>query len=295
MTRQLVFVHGRSQEHRDAAALKAEWVEAWKQGLAKNGLTLPISDEEIRFPYYGQTLFDLVNGAPGSAVSDVIVRGEDLNENEARFIGDFVLELQSQCGITDLQVQELAAETMIERGPLNWKWVRLVLQALDTHVPGASSTSISLATRDVYLYLRNPGHRDVIDTGVRRALTPGVETVVVGHSLGSVVSYNLLRRDGRDLGWKVPLYVTLGSPLAVTAVRDALRPVAHPVCVTKWLNALDSRDIVALYPLDAPRFAVTPNIENKTDVDNPTENRHGISGYLSDPVVAKRIYDALTA
>jgi hypothetical protein len=295
MTRQLVFVHGRSQEHRDAAALKAEWVEAWKQGLAKNGLALPISDEEIRFPYYGQTLFDLVNGAPGGAMSDVIVRGEDLNENEARFIGDFVLELQSQCGITDLQVQELAAETMIERGPLNWKWVRLVLQALDTHVPGASSTSISLAPRDVYQYLRNPGHRDVIDTGVRRALTPGVETVVVGHSLGSVVSYNLLRRDGRDLGWKVPLYVTLGSPLAVTAVRDALRPVAHPGCVTKWWNALDSRDIVALYPLDAPRFAVTPTIENRTDVDNPTENRHGISGYLSDPVVAKRIYDALTA
>ncbi|MGV2340786.1 MAG UNVERIFIED_CONTAM: hypothetical protein LVR18_44655 [Planctomycetaceae bacterium] len=295
MTRQLVFVHGRSQEHRDAAALKAEWVEAWKQGLAKNGLALPISDEEIRFPYYGQTLFDLVSGAQGSAMSDVIVRGEDLNENEARFIGNVVLELQSQCGITDLQVQELAAETMIERGPLNWKWVRLVLQALDTHVPGASSTSISLATRDVYQYLRNPGHRDVIDTGVRRALTPGVETVVVGHSLGSVVSYNLLRRDGRDLGWKVPLYVTLGSPLAVTAVRDALRPVAHPVCVTKWLNALDSRDIVALYPLDAPRFDVTPNIENKNDVDNPTENRHGISGYLSDPVVAKRIYDALTA
>ncbi|MFM7055304.1 MAG: alpha/beta hydrolase [Planctomycetota bacterium] len=295
MTRQLVFVHGRSQEHRDAAALKAEWVEAWKQGLAKNGLTLPISDEEIRFPYYGQTLFDLVKGASGGAVSDVIVRGEDLNEGEARFIGDFVLELQSQCGITDLQVQELAADAIIERGPLNWKWVRLVLQALDTHVPGASSTSISLATRDVYLYLRNPGLQNVIDTGIRRALTPGVETVVVGHSLGSVVSYNLLRRDGRDLGWKVPLYVTLGSPLAVTAVRDALRPLAHPGCVTKWWNALDSRDVVALYPLDAPRFAVTPSIENKTDVDNPTENRHGISGYLSDPVVAKRIYDALTA
>lgn len=295
MTRQLVFVHGRSQEHRDAAALKAEWVEAWKQGLAKNGLTVPISDDDIRFPYYGQTLFDLVNVAPGGAVADVIVRGEDLNENEARFIGDFVRDLQSQCGITDLQVQELGAETIIERGPLNWKWVRLVLQALDTHVPGASSTSLALATRDVYRYLRNPGLRDVIDTGVRRAMTPGVETVVVGHSLGSVVSYNLLRRDGSGLGWKVPLYVTLGSPLAVKAVRDALRPVAHPGCVTQWFNALDSRDVVALYPLDAPRFAVTPTIDNKSDVDNPTENRHGISGYLSDAVVAKRICDALTA
>ena len=295
MTRQLVFIHGRSQENKNATALKAEWVDSWKNGLAKNGLSLPISDDNIRFPYYGQTLFDLVNEVPAGDVADVIVRGDDTNEKEALFVRDFVLEIQQQLGITDFQVQELTAETISERGPLNWKWVRSVLKALDTHVPGASSNSISLATRDVYLYLKNPGFQNVIDTGVRKAFTPGVETVVVGHSLGSIVSYNLLRRDGKDLGWNVPLYVTLGAPLAVTAVKDALRPVKHPTCVTKWFNAMDSRDVVALYPLDAAHFPVTPTIENKTNVDNPTENRHGISGYLSDAVVAKRIYDALTA
>ena len=295
MTRQLVFIHGRSQENKNATALKAEWVDSWKNGLAKNGLSLPISDDNIRFPYYGQTLFDLVNEVPAGDVADVIVRGDDTNEKEALFVRDFVLEIQQQLGITDFQVQALTAETISERGPLNWKWVRSVLKALDTHVPGASSNSISLATRDVYLYLKNPGFQNVIDTGVRKAFTPGVETVVVGHSLGSIVSYNLLRRDGKDLGWNVPLYVTLGAPLAVTAVKDALRPVKHPTCVTKWFNAMDSRDVVALYPLDAAHFPVTPTIENKTNVDNPTENRHGISGYLSDAVVAKRIYDALTS
>jgi hypothetical protein len=135
----------------------------------------------------------------------------------------------------------------------------------------------------------------VIDKGVRAAFTPGVETVVVGHSLGSVVSYNILRRDGKALGWKVPLFVTVGAPLAVRVIKQALAPVKHPECVVKWFNAMDSRDIVALYPLDSQHFSVSPPIENKTDVDNPTENRHGISGYLSDAVVAKRIYDALTA
>ena len=34
---------------------------------------------------------------------------------------------------------------------------------------------------------------------------------------------------------------------------------------------------------------------SKTDVCNPTENRHGISGYLGDKEVARRIYDALNA
>jgi hypothetical protein len=62
-----------------------------------------------------------------------------------------------------------------------------------------------------------------------------------------------------------------------------------------WFNALDHRDIVALYPLDADHFGVEPAIENKTDVENHTDNRHGISGYLDDEVVARRIFDALTA
>jgi hypothetical protein len=134
----------------------------------------------------------------------------------------------------------------------------------------------------------------VIDSGVRAAVTPGVGTVVVGHSLGSVVSYDLLRRDGPALGWRVPLYVTVGSPLGVGAIRRLLTPVAHPSCAGRWLNAADHRDIVALHPLDPTHFSVDPAVENTQHVVNTTPNRHGISGYLSDPVVARRIHGALT-
>ena len=51
--------------------------------------------------------------------------------------------------------------------------------------------------------------------------------------------------------------------------------------------------MVALHPLDTATFNITPSIENKTDVDNQTDNRHGIAGYLDDATVAKRIRDAL--
>jgi hypothetical protein len=70
--KQLVFVHGRSQEKKDAVALKAEWMKALGAGLAKNNLEMPIPEPSVRFPYYGQTLYDLVNDA--DAVADVIVR-----------------------------------------------------------------------------------------------------------------------------------------------------------------------------------------------------------------------------
>ena len=106
--------------------------------------------------------------------------------------------------------------------------------------------------------------------------------MVVSHSLGTVVAYNLLKREGQQNGWVIPLFVTLGSPLGVTAIRKALAPNRHPESVSKWFNAMDDRDVVALHPLDASIFPTRPEIENKTDVDNRTPDRHGIEGYLED-------------
>lgn len=292
MTRQLVFIHGRAQQGRDPAKLKEIWINAWKEGLAKNGLQMPIAEEGIRFPFYGDTLEDLTDGSTPAEAAKIVIKGDNADALETEFVRSFLLEVQKQAGVTDDQVQELT-DGPIERGILNWGWVQKVLEAIDTHVPGASAASVALATRDVHKYLNHDGFRGVINAGVGAAITPGVETVVVGHSLGSIVSYYLLKNEGQANGWKVPLYVTVGAPLAVTAVKQSLAPIKHPACVGEWFNAMDPRDIVSLYPLDAEHFNIDPAIENKTDVDNPTENRHGIIGYLPDPIVARKIYDAL--
>lgn len=175
-----------------------------------------------------------------------------------------------------------------------------MLKAVDRYVPFGSGGSIALATRDVYRYLRNSTIRQVIDSGVAGAITPGQETVVVSHSLGTVVAYNVLRQNSHTHGWKVPLFVTLGSPLAITEIRRSVRalaaPTQCPTCVGGWFNAMDERDVVALYPLTAGQFPLdplNPAIENKTNVQNKTENRHGIGGYLDDKDVARKIYDSL--
>lgn len=298
MTRQLVLVHGRDQQGRNADELKAEWIQSLRKGLDRNGLTLPIAESEIRFPYYGDTLSDLERGVPAEHVASVIVRGEDGDPEEAMFVRNVIMEMQEQLGVPDdavLEQLDPGERAVVERNILNSTWVQAVLEAIDTHVPYASSATVALTTRDVYQYLKNPGIRATINLGVSQAITSGVETVVVGHSLGSVVTYLLLKEASAAAGWTVPLYVTLGSPLAVRAIREAVTPRKHPSCVTTWFNAYDPRDVVALYPLDDTHFRVNPPIENKGDVDNNTANRHGISGYLSDPVVAKRIHDALTA
>jgi hypothetical protein len=301
MTRQLVFVHGRAQEMKDSVALKAEWIDALEEGLAKSGLTLPIPETDMRFPFYGDTLYDMVGGKSGDQAAEVIVRGTDTDDDEKRFTRELMEEIRQQAGITDAQLAEVVGQDVVEKGPLNWGWVQGIVQALDRFVPHGSGASIALFTHDVYQYLKNSVIREKIETGVSAALTPGVETVVVAHSLGTVVAYNLLRREGLQRGWQVPLFVTLGSPLAVSAIRKSLKNFGTtrcPECASAWFNAMDERDVVALYPLDTQRFPlnpVDPAIENKLDVQNKTRNRHGIAGYLDDAEVARRIYDSLVA
>lgn len=298
MNNQLVFVHGRAQEHKDAAALKSEWIATLQKGLKKNGLNLANLDSEkgikgaelsVRFPYYGQTLYDLVKNAPG--IANVIVRGANTDAAQQQFLQSVLKETQKKTKITDHQIEKVLGTKILVRGPLNWEWLQGILKAIDKHVKGASSKGIALATNDVYQYLKNPVIRAQIEEGVRAALTPGKPTVVVAHSLGTVVAYNVLRRH-KDL--VIPLFVTLGSPLAVTAIKNSLSPIVYPTCVKEWYNAMDERDVVALYPLDKRHFNIAPAIKNKTDVENQTSNHHGIAGYLNDKVVARRIYDALS-
>lgn len=328
--RELVLVHGRAQEGKDSIALKAEWLAALHRGLAKIGRTLPIPEERVRFPFYGDTLFDLVRDLPADQVARVVVRGEVSaaiargsaeDPAMAEFMNAVLDEVREELEISE---QEVAAEALaqgggigtsqasaqvsaqagggvggqavvIERGVLNARWVQALLSVVDRKVPGGSGLGIALATKDVYRYLNDLAVRDVIESGVRQAMTPGRESIVVSHSLGTVVAYNLLRREGAQHGWRVPTFITLGSPLAVTRIRSALRPIGRPDCVGDWFNAMDPDDVVALFPLDDTHFPVDPPIENKTDVRNHTGNQHGIAGYLDDPVVARRIYDALVA
>jgi hypothetical protein len=296
--RQLVFVHGRAQQHLDAVALKAEWTGALKAGLAVNGLTLPLDDADIRFPYYGDALYDMVKGAPAEMAAEVIVRGEqDGDPRLENFMLQVLEEVQERAGISG---DQLASTGVVDRGVLNWEWVQGFLKAIDRYVPGGSGATLALATNDVFQYLTNSAIRQRIEDGIVKALAPGVETVVVSHSLGTVVAYNLLRREGHLRGWKVPLFVTVGSPLGVTAIRKMLRgmaPLRCPECASAWFNAMDDADVVALYPLDTKSFPLNPAlpaIANKVDVKNRTSNRHGISGYLDDAEVARTILNGLS-
>jgi hypothetical protein len=287
----LVLVHGRSQQGLDPVELQSIWLETLRRGAAKINRRLP-DRLEVAFPYYGDKLDELTRGSDVPLTNDIQARGNPVDDDFLKFQAAVAEAMRVRAGITDAQVQDEFGSNATERGPQNWAWVQAIIRAIDRNAGGASQSAIEQLMRDVYLYTTRAGVRDEIDRIVGPALNE-TPCVVIGHSLGSVVAYNVLRTDRRAL--KVQAYVTVGSPLAIRAIRDQLRPIAFPAVAKAWYNAFDPRDVVALYPLDAANFPVNPAVENYGRVRNATDNRHGIIGYLDDADVAKHVLDALGA
>jgi hypothetical protein len=287
----LLLIHGRAQGGKDPIALKKTWVDTLKAGLEKSGLTLPITDDDIIFPYYGDLLDQLV-AEYNKPVESIIKKGANspVDAKDARFLHDFLLEVADNANIDTADIEAENTALITEKGPLNWEWVHSILKAIDRKSTW-SEASIKKFTYDVFLYLSVEGIRQEINSEVMKSF-PDEPCVVVGHSLGSVVSYNLLR----DItATKVGKFITVGSPLGVNAVKKYLKvPIKMPSCVQNgWFNAFDERDVVALKALNKDYFNIDPTITNKNDVDNHTDNRHGIEGYLNDKDVALEIYHAL--
>lgn len=285
----LVLVHGRSQQGRDPAELRSIWMDTLQRGAAKINRTLP-DGLEVVFPYYGDKLDELARQSEIPLTDDIQAKGNPVNDDFLKFQAAVAESMRRGAGISDEQVQQEFGTNTTERGPQNWAWVQAVIRAIDRYGGGVSQSTIESFMRDIYLYTTRAGVRDEIDRIVGPALNEK-PCVVIGHSLGSVVAYNVLRTDRRAL--KVQAFVTVGSPLAIRAIRDQLRPIGFPAPAKVWYNGFDPRDVVALYPLDAANFPVSPAIENYGSVRNGTDNRHGIIGYLDDPDIAKHVLNAL--
>jgi hypothetical protein len=286
-------VHGRSQQNLNPVDLKAQWFAALTAGMKKINRQLPIDEAHVHFPYYGNTLMDLCKGMTPEQAARVILQGNESDEQERKFAMSMIGEIAQGT----LPPEELAAApsgNVIEQGVKEWPAMQWLLRRMDG-VPGVNAEAISLATHDVYQYLRQTGISIKIDREVMKAFKSGAETVLVSHSLGTVVAYNVLRK--LEAGVTVNQLVTLGSPLAISAIKTGLAPLSWPKPVGQWMNARDPHDVVALFPLVPPRFSVSApggkSIVDKSDVSNSKDDPHSIHDYLNDPFVAKCIYEAL--
>jgi hypothetical protein len=118
--------------------------------------------------------------------------------------------------------------------------------------------------------------------------------IVVSHSFGTVVAYDVLSEPGLA-GGSVSLLVTLGAPLGYAEIQDVITtPLRVPRPVRLWINFADPLDLVTLDTTLADDFGGSSQLVDAT-VDNPSPNNHAACGYLGLRQVQATVAGALFA
>jgi hypothetical protein len=287
----VLFVHGRGQGGKDAAALQTEWIDTLKKGYSSAGLTFP-ADLKIDFPFYGDELDARVEKAKLPLPKEIAKKGGEASSPYEEFVRESLEELKTTAQITDVEVEAEAGPIppSTEKGIANWRLTQAIARIIDKRLTGVATYTIDRFLRDVYLYVSDRNVTRAINKIVTDKLTDE-PTVVVSHSLGTVVAYKVLLEQPQR---KLRRHITVGSPLGLKSISSKLGVLKYPTADLPWYNAYDEGDIVALNPLTDPWFKTDPAINNYNRIRNQTDNRHGIVGYLNDVTVAKCIAEAVS-
>lgn len=295
----LLFIHGIGQEGSTEAQLLAKW----KKILVDHGFDRALLEASApEMAYYGD-LLDALSDAPAAAqpMTTSAVEIGAASADERAFLTEALTEIGETRGITPAQAEAAAQRAEAELGapmvaPMSTAIGRFgvgVLRLLEGASPTLGEMSLRVL-KQAYAYLCRPGVMGKIDDRVRPRFGTG-RLVVVSHSLGTIIAFRLLRqfaKDGADV--EAPLLVTLGSPLAQTAVRNEVRlPYRQPANVARWENFYDRGDPVTLGKPLAPFY--DGGIDDHGDVNNRTFNAHSIEGYLDQPGVHDVLAAALLA
>ena len=140
-------------------------------------------------------------------------------------------------------------------------------------------------------YLTNAKIRAQVLNRILKALPDSGRVVIVGHSLGSVIAADLVRR--LPIGIEVIGMVTIGSPLAngtfaVDKIRDTLKE--PPVNLAWWVNFWNSLDPVAAHRGVSSVFPWILDFRVQTKFDLHV---HDASQYLANNAVAAAVGFAL--
>ena len=121
--------------------------------------------------------------------------------------------------------------------------------------------------------------------------------MILSHSMGTIIAYDVLRAIGKDHPrLVVDNFVTLGSPLGLPHVKYKIAQenplVRTPSIVRKWLNFADRRDPVAVDTHLAGDYQ--PNDSGVIVEDDLVSNdwggiHHKSYGYLRTPEVSNVI------
>ncbi len=108
--------------------------------------------------------------------------------------------------------------------------------------------------QDLSRYYEEEGIRNQLRNELKETLVPALEkgtrTMLISHSMGTIIAYDVLRELGiSNPTFRLPHLITIGSPLGLPHVVHKIQQewgtVRTPSIVEKWSNFADRRDPVA--------------------------------------------------
>ncbi|MFF0000678.1 hypothetical protein [Streptomyces avermitilis] len=265
----VVGIHGIGNLREGEEAEIAEEMSAlWAAYLTDGGTP----GSEVRVAYYADLLQE--EGHQGEDG-----RIEDLTDAESEILADLFAqqELPQPVGTAQgwftyllrTQLQDIAASKACSPGVMEWFMVRFA--------------------KEVHRYLQIGPAREAVQKRVHEAIAVHQPDVVIAHSLGSVIAYEILH-GSNDL--HVPLLVTLGSPLALPkAIFHRLSPSPdhgrgkRPPAARRWANLADPGDLVALPVKGISRLFDGVESDQHCSV-HQTYRFHHVEQYLQTPKLA---------
>jgi hypothetical protein len=283
----IVCVHGIGQQVAGEQSLLRDWAPALLDGLNHAGHRNAATADDIAMGFYGD-LFRPVRemlsaGDPMFTAADV----------DSGFEEELLLAWWREAARVDPKVAPPEADTLV-RAPGS---VQAALRQLSRSrfFGGLALRALVFDLKQVRRYLQDQQLRDAARAAVRKLITAETQ-VVVAHSLGSVVAYEVLATMPSH---QVQALVTLGSPLGITnLIFDRLDPTPHDGLGAwpgsdklVWTNLADHGDVVALEKDLRPRFG--PQVINA--VVNNGAHAHAVTAYLTDKLSGAAIAGGLGA
>jgi hypothetical protein len=243
----IVAVHGIGQQLRGSHTIHAEWLPALRDGLVRAGGVLPNPDD-LACAFYG----DLFQPKGTKAVGIPPFDASDVEDGEEREL----LELWwKEAARIETQVPSPDDQTKVRTPQI----VQRALLALShsRFFADIAERALIFDLKQVKRYFREPSLRSEIQQRVAQEVSDDTR-VLIGHSLGSVVGYEVLCAHPE---WPIRTLITLGSPLGIpNLIFDRLQPQPQtgsgvwPATVTRWTNIADGGDVVALKKQLQPLF-----------------------------------------
>ncbi|MER5883748.1 hypothetical protein ABT160_07955 [Streptomyces sp. NPDC001941] len=282
----VVGVHGiRQGASATTDDLSRTWQQAVETAVATAGLAAEAGPVRLTVPSY--------QGAYPRTVTRYMRLGPDAPDDspvEAEE-EEFVLDALAAYAPSAVAVEaaEPGGDLTLGAGRLTPRILRRA-HAVDRVAGKGVTDRLLWLVREAYGYLRHEATGAAVRAEVAAALAATGARMVIAHSLGSVVFYDMLSRGevpaAGDGG--VTALITCGSPLSWLAVRKGVHAPGAPLSVpagVEWTNLYAANDPVNKGGgLEHLATGVTD-----VKVNNGKLNPHDVRRYLDKPVVAQRL------